>query len=85
MKPEFSRRQILRSGALISAGSLLLHSPILDAESLAALKSDAPPAACPPVDLAPRERLLFDFGWRFTHGHAYDAARDLNYGVGLRK
>jgi beta-galactosidase len=32
--------------------------------------------------VAPRERLLFDFGWKFQFGHGTDPARDLGFGVG---
>jgi len=30
--------------------------------------------------LAPREKLLFDFGWKFQFGHGSDPARDLGFG-----
>jgi len=30
--------------------------------------------------VAPREHLLFDFGWKFFQGHATDPARDLGFG-----
>ena len=36
----------------------------------------------PDIDLAPRERLLFDFNWRFMLGHGSDPARDLGFGKG---
>ena len=29
-----------------------------------------------------RERLLFDFGWKFSPGHGSDAARDYGFGLG---
>jgi beta-galactosidase len=32
--------------------------------------------------MAPREHLLFDFGWKFQFGHGTDPARDLGFGVG---
>jgi beta-galactosidase len=32
--------------------------------------------------IAPREQLLFDFGWRFQFGHGTDPARDLGFGNG---
>jgi beta-galactosidase len=37
-------------------------------------------AALPAV--GPREQQLFDFGWKFTFGHASDPSRDLNFGYG---
>jgi beta-galactosidase len=32
--------------------------------------------------VAPREQLLFDFGWRFIFGNGVDPARDLGFGYG---
>jgi beta-galactosidase len=32
--------------------------------------------------VAPREQLLFDFGWKFQFGHGSDPARDLGFGTG---
>jgi beta-galactosidase len=32
--------------------------------------------------VAPREQLLFDFGWKFQFGHLSDPARDLGFGFG---
>jgi beta-galactosidase len=32
--------------------------------------------------VAPREQLLFDFGWKFQFGHGTDPARDLGFGNG---
>ncbi len=32
--------------------------------------------------IAPREQLLFDFGWKFQFGHGTDPARDLGFGKG---
>ncbi len=32
--------------------------------------------------VAPRERLLFDFGWKFFQGNANDPLRDLGFGMG---
>jgi beta-galactosidase len=36
----------------------------------------------PAGPLAPSERLLFDFGWKFKFGHGADPARDLGFGNG---
>jgi beta-galactosidase len=75
--PRISRRNLLCSGLAVSASSLLARSAWARV-----LEGDAPvgPAAVPAV--APREQLLFDFGWKFTFGHASDPARDLGFGVG---
>jgi beta-galactosidase len=32
--------------------------------------------------VAPREHLLFDFGWKFFQGHGSDPRRDLGFGMG---
>jgi len=76
-----SRRDLLSSGMAISASSLVArsawgraaamlagHPEGLSAEALAAV--------------APRDHLLFDFGWKFTMGHGSDPARDLGFGMG---
>jgi len=76
-----SRRDLLSSGMAISASSLVArsawgraaamlagHPEGLSAEALAAV--------------APRDHLLFDFGWKFTMGHGSDPVRDLGFGMG---
>ena len=73
--PVISRRNLLSSGLALSASSLVAQSAWARA---AALMAESP-AAVPPA-IAPREQLLFDFGWRFRFGHAYDPARDLDFG-----
>jgi beta-galactosidase len=79
-----SRREILQSGAIIAAGSLLLkpslaHSELLTGALEKATQTGVIPAM-PEIDLHPREHLLFDFDWRFFQGHATDPAKDLNFG-----
>jgi beta-galactosidase len=70
-----SRRNILRSGLALSATSLFAASPAARAQALAeAYFAEALPA------LAPRQRLLLDFDWRFFQGNANDPARDLGFG-----
>jgi len=32
--------------------------------------------------VAPREKLLFDFAWKFQFGDGSDPARDLGFGIG---
>jgi len=76
-----SRRDLLLSGAALSASSLLARSAW--ARSTALLAGD--PGAVSAAALAaasPREQLLFDFGWRFQFGHGSDPARDLGFGMG---
>src|ERR1035438_5212720 len=69
-----SRREILYSGALVAAGSLLLKPAFAHSDLLATAVEKAEGAGViegiPEIDLAPREHLLFDFDWRFLHGHA---------------
>ena len=80
-----SRREILYSGALVAAGSLLLKPAFAHSDLLATAVEKAEGAGViegiPEIDLAPREHLLFDFDWRFLHGHATDPAKDLNLGA----
>jgi beta-galactosidase len=75
-----TRRELLRSGLALSASSLVAGSVgrahallsgypgVVSAEALAAV--------------APREHLLFDFGWKFFQGHGSDPLRDLGFGMG---
>src|SRR5579864_7390385 len=72
-----TRRDLLRSGLALSA-STLLPGTILRAHTLL----ERYPALEPSGALAPREQLLFDFGWKFFQGHASDPARDLGFGKG---
>ncbi len=74
-----TRRHLLSSGLALSASSLISRSSwgrtatllgedpgVASAEALAAV--------------APREQLLFDFGWKFTFGNGTDPAKDLDFG-----
>ena len=72
-----SRRDLLFSGLAISASSLVARS----AWARTALVS-AYPGAEALAAVAPREHLLFDFGWKFTFGNSADPARDLGFGYG---
>ncbi len=79
--PEITRRDLLASGLAVSASSLLARSGF--ARTAAPLGDDMPQgsaAALPAV--APREQLLFDFGWKFTFGNGCDPSKDLNFGFG---
>jgi beta-galactosidase len=74
--PRISRRDLLSSGLALSASSLFARAATL-------LGGDAPAGSAAAVPaIAPREQLLFDFGWRFTFGHATDPSRDLGFGFG---
>jgi beta-galactosidase len=72
-----TRRDLLRSSLAVSA-SALLPGPLQRANALLA-SYPAPESA---GAVAPRERFLFDFGWKFFQGHGSDPARDLGFGMG---
>jgi beta-galactosidase len=74
-----SRRDLLRSGAALSASSLLARSAWARTALLAGNADTVSAGALAAV--APREHLLFDFGWKFTFGHGSDPARDLGFGM----
>jgi tetratricopeptide (TPR) repeat protein len=53
------------------------------ARTAALLGGDMPEGSAAAVPaVAPREQLLFDFGWKFTFGHGCDPSRDLGFGFG---
>ncbi len=72
-----ARRDLLAAGLAVSAAALLHRT------AQAAAMADGPaPSAAAVAALAPREQLLFDFGWSFTFGHGTDPAKDLGFGYG---
>jgi beta-galactosidase len=77
--PGITRRNLLSSGLALSASSLVARSAW---GRTAALLAGYPQAASAEAlaAIAPREQLLFDFGWKFQFGHATDPARDLGFG-----
>jgi beta-galactosidase len=76
-----SRRDLLSSGLLISASSLMARSAWgRPAMQLAAASGTAMAEATPAIP--PRQRLLFDRGWKFQFGHGTDPSRDLGFGYG---
>ncbi len=77
--PNVTRRDVLMSGIAVS-GSTLLSSNAL-AQSHALMQSALGDQAL--AALAPREKLLFDFDWKFTFGNADDASKDLGFGNNL--
>src|SRR6185312_358548 len=85
---EITRRELLRTGIALSTGSLVARGP--DALAAAALHGgSADPGAAqamaaePMGAVSPRERLLFDFGWKFHLGCDSPELRDLGAGDGL--
>jgi beta-galactosidase len=80
--PRISRRYLLGSGLALSTSSLMARTAwartaALFSGSQAAGQDSAPSAW---AAIAPREQLLFDFGWKFMFGHGSDPARDLGFG-----
>jgi beta-galactosidase len=71
-----SRRDVLRSGLALSATSLA--KPMARAEAMFAAYSEESKATA--STLAPRERTLLDFGWKFFQGNGCDPAKDLGFG-----
>jgi beta-galactosidase len=78
--PLISRRDLLGSGLALSASSMLACSAW--ARTAALLGDSFPTSSAEALAVAPREQLLFDFGWKFVFGHGNDPARDLNFGYG---
>jgi len=76
-----SRRNLLASGAALTASSLAARSAWGRAAALLAGYPEAASAEALAA-VAPREQLLFDFGWKFQFGHGSDPARDLGFGYG---
>jgi beta-galactosidase len=76
-----SRRNLLRSGVAASASSLLARSAWGRTAALLA-GYPGPASAEALAAVAPREQLLFDFGWKFQFGNGNDPARDLGFGFG---
>jgi beta-galactosidase len=65
--PRISRRNLISSGLAVSASSLLARSAWARVASL--LGGEAPDGSAAAVPaVAPREQLLFDFGWKFGLG-----------------
>jgi beta-galactosidase len=75
-----TRRDLLRSGVALSASTLVVGSVGRAHALLAGYPGAASAEALSTV--APREHLLFDFGWKFFQGHATDPLRDLGFGMG---
>jgi beta-galactosidase len=79
--PLLSRRDLLSSGVALAASSMVARSGWARAAALAEESSPSGSAAALPA-LAPRERLLFDFGWKFKLGNGWHPAKDLDFGFG---
>ncbi len=81
--PDWSRRDILKSGLVTSVGALIGAPDLSAGRDPGRPTSPDLPGNPPPLqDPSPRERLLLDFGWRFHLGHADDPAQDFGWGRG---
>src|SRR5215472_5769657 len=78
--PSLTRRDLLRSGVALSA-STLVPGPVQRAHALLAKYPLGASAEASSAE-APREQLLFDFGWKFFLGNSADPSKDLGFGVG---
>ncbi len=76
--PFISRRNLIRSGLAVSASSMVSRSAWARAAALLSGRDDASAAA--QAAIAPREKLLFDFGWKFQFGNGCDPSKDLGFG-----
>ena len=74
--PNVTRRDVLLSGLAASGSALLPGHALAQVNTL--MKSVSDDQALPAV--APREKLLFDFGWKFKLGNECDAAKDMGFG-----
>ncbi len=74
----FTRRDLIRSGVALSASALAVGR-LSRIEKL--LAANAFPDLSLENAASPRQRLLFDFGWKFLQGHGCDPLRDLNFGM----
>jgi len=76
-----TRRNLLSSGLALSASSLIARSAWARADALFSGDALAEPLHAMAA-VAPREQLLFDFGWKFQFGNSADPAKDLGFGMG---
>ena len=77
--PHFTRRDLLRSAAF---SGMALSASSLPRFAWARAAALAAGSDVSPSSILPREKLLFDFGWKFTLGNGADPAKDLGFGNG---
>jgi beta-galactosidase len=75
--PLLTRRDLVLSGLALSASSALSTSAWARTNALLASVSEATSSSP-----GPREKLLFDFGWKFQLGNGCDPGHDLDFGKG---
>ena len=76
-----SRRDLLYSGLALSASSVVARSAWGHAAAMMSART-GPGSAEALAAVAPREHLLFDFGWKFMFGNGADPSKDLGFGYG---
>ena len=74
---EVTRRDLVVTGIVLSAPLMLGGTAF--ATKLAKQAAEQGPSV---TAVAPREQLLFDFGWKFAFGHGSDPAKDFGFGFG---
>ena len=76
---KWTRRDVVKTGLAASFAAALPQDlagrPLPGRQATEAVRPDQ-------TDAAPRERLLFDRGWRFQLGHADNSQRDFGFGQG---
>ncbi|MGA9658116.1 MAG: beta-galactosidase GalA [Asticcacaulis sp.] len=70
---DISRRQLVKTGLLLTTVSTLGFAPVAFAQSEKAVTGGKN---------LPREKLLFDFDWRFAFGNANIPEKDFGFGTG---
>jgi len=75
---ELTRRDLLRGGLALSVVTLVSDAAMAHANAL--LSGYPALLQRKPLRHWPRERLLFDFGWKFCLGSDSDPLRDLDFG-----
>ena len=79
--PRISRRDLLASGLAASATSWMDRSAWAQAAANVSTNATEHAIESKPA-MAPREQLLFDFGWKFKLGNGADPSKDMGFGLG---
>ena len=85
--PECTRRSLLKTGLVVSAGLLTGSEVAAHAASVSEQRSQTALPETAALDQAntSRRRLLLDFDWRFHLGNASDQSLDFGYGAPRRE
>src|ERR1051325_4584112 len=79
---KWNRRDVLKGGIASFGAGVLLPSIVTATADPVSITNQKSHVSAEITSNAIRERLLLDFGWRFTLGHASDPAKDFNYNQG---